>query len=64
MNDLDETYGCFTFALGSTYSLDAIIYGEIGFSQKARALGYKWIQYPDVIYGWDIDKVKENENEL
>lgn len=59
LEELDNTYGCFTFALGANYFLDAIVYGEIGFCQKARALGYKWVEYPQIFYGWDIDRVRE-----
>ncbi len=54
--DLDKTFGCFTYALDCNYQIDAIISGEIGFCQKAKVLGYKWLTCKDVVYGWDGDK--------
>lgn len=58
LEELDDVYGCFTFALSGTFFLDAIIYGEIGFCQKARALGYKWLEYEDIVFGWDHERDK------
>ena len=61
LDDLDRHFGCFTYALDSNYQLDAIIYGEIGFCQKARALRYKWLECQDIVHGWDAPGKWKNE---
>jgi hypothetical protein len=53
LQDMDKIFGCFTYALSSNYELDAIVYGEIGFSQKAKALGYKWLEFDELTYNED-----------
>ena len=42
LDEMYKTYGCFTYALTANFELDAIVYGEIGFCQRAIELGYKW----------------------
>jgi hypothetical protein len=53
LSEMDNTYGCFTYALDKNYELDAIVYGEIGFSQKAKALGYDWVEWDELCYNED-----------
>jgi len=48
LEKMDKTFGCFTYALGQSYELDAIVYGEMGFSQKTKALGYSWVEFYDL----------------
>jgi len=57
LENIDDVYGCFTHSMGCNYSFDGIILGEVCFSQKITALGWKWITKPDVCT--DIDKNKD-----
>lgn len=41
LKEVDDVYGCFTFAMGGTVGLDSIVLGEVGFSHKTTALGYE-----------------------
>jgi hypothetical protein len=43
LQSMDNTYGCFTFALGYENALDGIVLGEVGFSHKTEQLGFNWI---------------------
>lgn len=43
LQSMDNTYGCFTFALGYENALDGIVLGEVGFSHKTSQLGFNWI---------------------
>jgi hypothetical protein len=62
---LDQTFHCFTFALGGNYEIDGIVHGEVGFSQKARALGFDYIAREEVYYpiehGYLLDAVVAEE---
>lgn len=53
LEHMDKRYGCFTYAIDKNYELDAIVYGEIGFCQKAKALGYEWIEFDEICYNED-----------
>jgi len=37
---MDSIFGCFTNATGCDYYIDGVLSGEVGFCQKATALGY------------------------
>ena len=47
LHNLDYCYGNFTDSIGSSYELDGIVYGEHCFCQRAKELGYRWIQFTD-----------------
>jgi len=49
LEDIENIYGNFTYAIGDSYELDAIVHGEIGFFQKAKALGYRHLIIPDIV---------------
>ena len=49
LDDMEDTFGTFTYAIGDSYELDAIVHGEIGFSQKANVLDYDFIVVPDFV---------------
>ena len=42
---MDATYHGFTAAFGGHYELDGVIHGEVGFSQKAHAMGFTYIPF-------------------
>lgn len=48
LNDLDRTYGQFTYALDDSYYLGAIVYSEIGFYQKSVVKDYIMGEYHEI----------------
>ena len=48
LENIDDTYGCFTHSMGCNHSFDGIILGEVCFCQKITTLGWKWTTSPNV----------------
>jgi len=57
LENIDDTYGCFTHSMGCNYSFDGVILGEVCFSQKITSLGWGWVTDPNVCT--DIDRGKD-----
>ena len=61
LQKMENAFGCFSHAMGKDLYIDGILSGEIGFSQKAKALGYELLTTIDNGTFLPDDEIPENK---